>query len=404
MSESIKVLLVEDTVADAELLIREMRNGGLQVVVERVDSRDAMEQALEQLRPDVILCDYSLPGLGGMAALQIAKHCRPDTPFIFVSDTIGEERAIEALKQGATDYVLKDNRTRLAPSLRRALAEANERRARRSAESERQETEQRFRLFMQHLPGAVYMKDLAGRYTYVSPGIERITGKKAEAIIGRSTDEVFPSVHAGTYMSHHRAAIATRQAVSTVDEVPTAYGPRFFQTQRFPIFDLEGTPVLSGGIALDITERIAAEKAQREGASLMNAIIESALDCILAIDHEGRILEFNPASEAMFGRSRAAVLGQPMDELLIPQRFRAAHKQSFARYLATGEGSILGRRLELAAMHADGSEFPVELAVSAITSQTKPMFVGHIRDISERKKGEERLTYLAHYDSLTGLP
>ena len=404
MDASIKVLLVEDTVDDADLLIREMRKGGLEIVAHRVETREALEHALETFRPDVILSDYSLPGFGGMAALKTVKQHRPDTPFIFVSGTIGEEGAIAALKQGATDYVLKDNRARLVPAIRRAVTEANERRARRQAESELEESEHRFRLFMQHLPGAAFMKDLAGHYTYVSPGAERVIGKKADAIIGRSTREAFPAAYADQAVSQDRAAIASRKAVASVEEVPTADGIRFFHTQRFPIFDREGKTVLSGGIALDITERIAAEKAQREGASLMNGIIESALDCILAIDNEGRILQFNPAAEVMFGRSRESVLGKSMSELIIPPRFRAAHRRAFAHYLATGEGAIVGKRLELAAMRPDGTEFPIELAITAITSQAIPMFVGHIRDISERKKAEERLTYLAHYDALTGLP
>jgi len=405
MNEAIKVLLVEDTVEDAELLIREMRKGGLELVAHRVDTREALEQALEQLRPDIILCDYSLPGFGGMTALQTVKQHRPDTPLIFVSGTIGEERAIEALKQGATDYVLKDNRARLVPAIQRALSEADERRARRQAEAEREESEQRFRLFMQHLPGAAYMKDLVGRYTYVSPGAERVIGKKADAIIGRSPREAFPAAYADQSVTHDRAAIATREAVSTVDEVPTADGVRFFHTQRFPIFDREGEVVLSGGIALDITERIDAERAQRESASLTNAIIESALDCILAVDYEGKILEFNPAAELTFGRAREAVLGKSMDQLIVLPPFRTAHRrEGFARHLAPGEGSILGKRLELTALRADGTEFPVELAITPITSQAIPMFVAHIRDISERKEAEKRLTYLAHYDALTGLP
>jgi CheY-like chemotaxis protein len=156
MNESITVLLVEDRVEDAELLIRELRKGGLEIVAHRVDTREALEQALEDLRPDVILCDYSLPGFGGMTALQTVKQHCPDTPLIFVSGTIGEERAIEALRQGATDYVLKDNRARLVPAVRRSLTEANERLARRRTESELEESERRFRLFMQHLPGAAF--------------------------------------------------------------------------------------------------------------------------------------------------------------------------------------------------------------------------------------------------------
>jgi diguanylate cyclase (GGDEF)-like protein len=93
-----------------------------------------------------------------------------------------------------------------------------------------------------------------------------------------------------------------------------------------------------------------------------------------------------------------------MSELIIPERFREAHEKGLAHYVATGEGPILGKRLELSALRADGTEFPVELAVTPIASRSMPMFVGHVRDISERKKSEERLSYLAQYDALTGLP
>src|SRR5260221_12727078 len=117
MDKPINVLLFEDTPEDAELLMREMRKGGLHIVAHRVDTRAALEQALEQLQPDIILSDYSVPGFGGMQALALVRERRPHTPFIFVSGTIGEERAIEARKQGATDYALKDNRARLVGSI-----------------------------------------------------------------------------------------------------------------------------------------------------------------------------------------------------------------------------------------------------------------------------------------------
>jgi len=112
MHRQIKVLLVEDAAEDAEMLLREIRVKGLDVVSRRVDTSADYEEALATFSPDLILSDYTLPGFDGTDALQIAKSRSPDTPFIFVSGTIGEERAIQALKQGAVDYVLKESRAR----------------------------------------------------------------------------------------------------------------------------------------------------------------------------------------------------------------------------------------------------------------------------------------------------
>ena len=103
----IKVLLVEDRIEDAEILLREMRTRGLSIVSRRVDTGAEFEEALESFEPDLILSDYSLPGFDGTEALRIAQMRRPDIPFIFVSGTIGEERAIHALRQGAVDYLVK---------------------------------------------------------------------------------------------------------------------------------------------------------------------------------------------------------------------------------------------------------------------------------------------------------
>jgi diguanylate cyclase (GGDEF)-like protein/PAS domain S-box-containing protein len=123
-----------------------------------------------------------------------------------------------------------------------------------------------------------------------------------------------------------------------------------------------------------------------------SAIIASALDCIITIDQRGRIVEFNPAAERTFGYSRRDAIGAPMAELIIPQHLQEAHAAGFARYRATGEENILGRRLEMTAMRANGTEFPVELTVTALEVPGKPtLFTGFVRDISERRRAEEEL-------------
>src|SRR6266566_4503388 len=123
----------------------------------------------------------------------------------------------------------------------------------------------------------------------------------------------------------------------------------------------------------------------------MSSILEAALDAIISIDHEGRVVEFNPAAEQIFGYSRAEMLGQPMAELIIPPSMRERHYRGLAHYLATGEGPVLGRRLELAALRADGTEFPVELAITRMSGDGLPIFTAFLRDITERKRTEALL-------------
>src|SRR5882672_9884093 len=172
----IKVLLVEDRAADAELLLAEMRRRGLAVVSLRVENEQAYTEALRQFAPQLILSDYTLPGFDGPLALRIAREQRPDTPFIFVSGTIGEERAIEALRQGAVDYVLKDNRARLVPAVERALKEVEDRDARRWASRELEESEERFRFAMHYSSVGIALVAPDGRWLGVNPALCEIVG------------------------------------------------------------------------------------------------------------------------------------------------------------------------------------------------------------------------------------
>jgi PAS domain S-box-containing protein len=132
------------------------------------------------------------------------------------------------------------------------------------------------------------------------------------------------------------------------------------------------------------------EKGQ-ESESRRAAVLETALDCIISIDHESRIIEFNPAAEATFGRSKADVLGALLPELIMPPRYRELHYRGMARYLETGDGPVLGKRIEVSALRIDGSAFPVELSIVPHGSGPKPLFTAYLRDITERKKSEEDL-------------
>jgi diguanylate cyclase (GGDEF)-like protein len=134
--KGLRVLIVEDVAAEAELAVRHLSSGGISCVPRTVSDERAFRAALKLFRPHVILSDFTLPAFDGLAALEISREEAPDTPFIFLSGTLGEERAIEALRRGAVDYVLKTNPARLVPAVRRALREVEERARRRAAERE----------------------------------------------------------------------------------------------------------------------------------------------------------------------------------------------------------------------------------------------------------------------------
>jgi DNA-binding NtrC family response regulator len=144
MKSKLRFVMVEDSEADAELVARRLIKAGLDLVVHRVETEPDFVEALQKIVPDIILSDFSLPQFDGLRALDIAVVHAPDTPFIFVSGTIGEERALDALRRGATDYVLKTNLARLPAAVERALRDVSLKAAK--AKSEQQRYDQEIRL------------------------------------------------------------------------------------------------------------------------------------------------------------------------------------------------------------------------------------------------------------------
>ncbi len=154
MNDSLHILILEDSAADAELMEDELKQSGLDFVSKRVATKADFTKQLEEYLPDLILADYSLPGFSGKSALNIVSNHYPDIPFIFVSGALGEELAVELLKKGATDYVLKNNLLRLAPSVNRALKELAECKERRKAEKDLKQSEKELQIKSQTLEEA----------------------------------------------------------------------------------------------------------------------------------------------------------------------------------------------------------------------------------------------------------
>ena len=261
--------MVEDVATEAELALRELKSDGLAVAAQRVETREDFVAALAQFKPDLILSDCSLPRFGGFEALDIAHADYPDIPFIFVSGTIGEEVAINALKSGAVDYVLKTNMQRLASAVRRAIGESRTRTARLQAES-------RFR-----------------------------------------------------------------------------------------------------------------------------DLIEFAPDAIVVLDQHGNVELINRQAELLFGYPRAELIGAA-SSVLVPARFSQWHDSLKDQSSTAQRSQSPSAAFEVCASRKDGSEFPAEVNLSALRTGDGWGIYGLIRDISERKKQEERLAGMTRIRTILG--
>jgi len=140
--------------------------------------------------------------------------------------------------------------------------------------------------------------------------------------------------------------------------------------------------------------RASAEERLRAEENVSASIVRAALDCVITMDHEGRVLDFNPAAEETFGYRREEAVGRTVAELVIPPALREAHRLALGRYLQTGQPTILNQRLAMTAVRADGATLPVELTVTRIEDSEPPMFAGFLRDISARVRSEEEVTAL----------
>jgi PAS domain S-box-containing protein len=158
------------------------------------------------------------------------------------------------------------------------------------------------------------------------------------------------------------------------------------------IFANQAAGAIANASAFDELER--AHEAMRESGARSNAVLETSLDCIVTADHEGRILEFNRAAEKTFGYCRAEVIGKLLAETIVPESMRERHSHGLTRCVETGESQVLGRRMEVIGRRADGSEFPIELAISRVALEGPPIFTGFIHDITERKRAEEEVARL----------
>jgi PAS domain S-box-containing protein len=201
------------------------------------------------------------------------------------------------------------------------------------------------------------------------------------------TDPNFPRARAGARAGLGAALGFPIRAPSHICGAMEFFSREFHE----PDEELLSTMAVLGSLIGQFVVRRRAEEASRERDALTRAILSSALDAVITMDSDGKVVEFNPAAERMFGYSGEDAVGRDMADLIVPPSLRAAHRAGLERYLETGVGSYLDARIEITALHSSGHEFPVELTITRIDRPGPPIFTGFVRDITERKEAEEKL-------------
>jgi diguanylate cyclase (GGDEF)-like protein/PAS domain S-box-containing protein len=449
MTKSLKVLLVEDRPEDAELLVREMQSRGLEFSSRRVETRVEFEEALETFCPDLILSDYTLPCFHGTEALEIANRKRPNAPFIFVSGTIGDERAIEALKRGAVDYVLKDNRARLVPAIQRAVRDIEERDAKRWAQRKLEESEERFRTIAEATQEWIWEIDAEGIYTFSSPAVESILGLQADQVVGKSCLEIVAPNTRRTVADLLNRSLTEKRGWR--DQVlhfkHAAGGIRWVDNTALPMFDAQGSVVGHRGVARDITQRrLQQERIAR--LSRIQAVLTAINSTIVRVRDRRQLLREACRTAVQQGGFKMAWIGlvKPGElkaNPLVWEGFEQGLLTEIARELAAvaedpgpvGQALRLKKMVVVNDIEADpNAAFKREALTRGFRSQmAMPLIVdeqplgvlvlyaaepgffdyeelkllkdlgGDISFALDYIEKQERLNYVSYYDALTGL-
>ncbi|MCM2308609.1 MAG: EAL domain-containing protein [Sulfuritalea sp.] len=339
MSKPLKLLLVEDSDADATLTIRMLKRGGFDVQHERVDSAAAMTAALERQQWDAVISDFSMPGFTGLDALRIFQAASLDIPFILISGTIGEETAVQAMNAGAGDYVMKENLERLVPALERELKETRIRAAHRRAQEALTDSETRFRQMAESIRDVFFLVSVDRRQMlYVSPAYQEIWGRSCASLYADPeswTAAIHPDDSRAVHDNYKKHLDTPTDSFEDHYRIVRPDGAiRWIQSRVFPVRDEAGAIVRFAGVAKDVTERARAMQELHESERRFSDLLRNVQLVSLMLDRESRITFCNAYLLRLTGWQHDEVIGRSWPELFVPADHVEERNAAYAALLA----------------------------------------------------------------------
>ncbi|MEI9478207.1 MAG: PAS domain S-box protein [Deltaproteobacteria bacterium] len=295
MGIPLKLLIIEDSATDVDLVVLKLENNGYDVSSERVEDGPRMWEALQREHWDVIISDHNLPQFDSLRALQVLKDSNLDIPFIIVSGAIGEEVAVRAMRSGAKDYVSKNDLTRLPAAVEREIEDARSRAVSRHTEQLLKESEEKYRLLLEESPDPVFSLTPEGQYKYANRALADAFGKPVVDVIGKTLWEFFPKEEADKRFAAVKEACHNGKTKVIEDPVQTPDGIRYYTTSITPIIGSGKKVVSVICSSKNITERKQAEK-------VLEDIIDNNPISIQIVDKEGFTINGNPAFTRLFGQ------------------------------------------------------------------------------------------------------
>ena len=408
---TLRVLLVEDNPDDAELVLYELKQAGFVPQWQRVESEPEYIEALETHPPDIILADFTLPQFNGLDALRLLIERELDIPFILVTGSLGEELAVESMKRGATDYLLKDRLVRLGEAVRHALVAYDLRLQKNEAEQALRESEARYRRLAENALDIIYRIRILPEFEveFINVAAQTITGYAPEEF--HADPGLFPRfISSGVAVQQE---VSSGELIALLEQEPVLCVMRkdgemiWLEQHLVPLRDSDSRIVAVEGIARDVTARKRAEESVRMYAAELEArveertaelsrakeqvevILNSSSDVIVLARLDGTIQQVNPVFADVFGWSGDDAFGQPLVRFAAPDSVDTL-RDALILTAKTGQSA----RTEAMLTSGTGMPYHADIVISPIDTPQGRQTTGlvcSIRDITERKRLEESL-------------